>query len=146
MPLAKSPQPGVQSLTSRRRTLVGSRISAAYLPHGRCRTPRYLTLPVASLPPAENALSALAGEAPFFTPSPDFLWLEPGFCSWLENEEALRSVHSGSGEDQGEARRPPFALNISWTSRVRPKQVRGRSAEGCEAGHNLAEMGLFFAL
>lgn len=75
-------------------TLVGSLISAAYLPQGRCRTPRYLTLPVATLLPVEKALREAPGEALFLTPSPDFLWLWAGFCSWLDSEEDLWDVQA----------------------------------------------------
>ena len=71
-------------------TFVGSRISAAYLPQGRWRTPRYLTLPVAPLLPPDAALREAPGLAPFLMPSPDFLVL--AVLSWLDNDD-LPSTH-----------------------------------------------------
>ena len=79
---------------ARRLTLVGSRISAAYLPQGRCRTPRYLTAPVLTfdaLPPALPADRVLndAGLPPFLTPppKPGFLTAPSDFESWLDRDD-----------------------------------------------------------
>ena len=85
--------------TARCRTLVGSRISAAYLPQGRCRTPRYLTAPVLTLalplpplPPDRVFNVAPLGLPPFFTPSPGFLTAPSDFDSWLDREDLYKAT------------------------------------------------------